>query len=151
MKKGSDLLFEEYEDLYKLTGKTVDEHIEFYKKKNLLSEKDLFAIWKKLSQQAEHFDEKDWTVNWHNWHKNLHGFEKHKFEAKFLIQNYLTDILEELVSRLIQNYEKYVKIVDASEKSPKVIDEDLSSLIITEIKRQVKQEFANQKLKTKKK
>ena len=53
MNKNANLIFEEYEDLYKLTGKTVDEHIEFYKKKESLSEENLFTIWKKLSQQAE--------------------------------------------------------------------------------------------------
>jgi len=150
VKNSFDLIFEESEDLYKLTRKTVDEHIDFYKKKESLSEKDLFAIWRKLSQQAEHFDEKDWTENWYNWHKNFHAFEKHKLEAKFLIQNYLTDVLEELISRLIQNFEKYVKITDEPKKSPQMLDANLSNFIITEIKRRIKQEFANQKHKTKK-
>src|SRR5690242_13467927 len=105
------MMFEEYKDLHELTRKTVDENIEFYKKKKSLSTEDLFIIWKKLSQQAENFDKKDWAVNWNNWSKNFHAFEKHKFEAKFLIQNYLTNVLEELVGRLIEKFENHVKLV----------------------------------------
>lgn len=43
-------MFDEYEDdLYKLTAKTADDHIEFYKKKKSISETELLTIWKKLS------------------------------------------------------------------------------------------------------
>ena len=150
MTKSSDLIFEEYPDLYKLTSKTVDDNIEFYKKKESLSEKDLFTIWRKLSKQSEHFDEKDWTTNWHNWHKNIHSFEKHKMEAKFLIQHFMNDVLKELVARLIHNLEKYVSMKEERRKSPQTLDNDLSRLIKTEVKRQIKQELANQKQKSKK-
>jgi hypothetical protein len=44
-------MFEEYKDLYKLTSKTVDDHIEFYKKKESLPMGNLFDLWRKLSQQ----------------------------------------------------------------------------------------------------
>ena len=145
MSKNSHLIFQEYPDLYKLTGKTVDDNIEFYKKKESLSEKDLFIIWRKLSKQSEHFDEKDWTTNWHNWHKNIHSFEKHKMEAKFLIQHFMNDVLEELVARLIHNLEKYVSMKEEPKKLPQALDTDLSRLIRTEVKRQIKQELANQK------
>jgi hypothetical protein len=151
MKNSNDLMFEEYKDLYELTRKTVDDHIEFYKKKKSLPVEDLLAIWKKLSQQAANFDEKDWTVNWHNWGKNLHAFEKHKFEAKFLIQNYLTNVLEELVNRLVEKFQKHVKLVAESTKSPQEIPDDkISHMVRNEVKLQVKEELANQKRKTKK-
>lgn len=144
-------MFEEYQDLYELTRKTADDHIEFYKKKETLSEGDLFAIWKKLSQQASSFDEKDWTVNWYNWHKNIQGFERHKYEAKFLIQHYLTDVLEELISRIFEKYGKYVEMIDARAKpSQEISPGNLSSLIREEVRRQVKEELASQKRKTKK-
>lgn len=146
----SDIIFQEYPDLYKLTAKTVDDNIEFYKKKESLSVEDLFAIWRKLSKQSEHFDEKDWTVNWHNWHKNFHAFEKHQMEAKFLIQHFMNDVLEELVARLIHNLEKYVSMTEERKKSVPAQDAVLSHLIRTEIKRQIKQEFANQRQKSKK-
>ena len=149
MNKNVDLIFEEYEDLYKLTGKTADEHIEFYKKKESMSEEDLFTVWKKLSQQTENFDKRNWTENWHNWHKNLHAFEKHQFETKFLIQHYLTDVLEELISRLVQKYEKSVK---SSERNANLLPHtELSQIIKKEVRRQIKQELSNQKQKTKKK
>lgn len=145
-------MFEEYKDLYELTRKTVDDHIEFYKKKESVSVEDLFSIWRKLSQQATNFDEKNWTENWHNWDKNFHAFEKHKFEAKFLIQHYLTDVLEELISRLVEKYEKHVKLLDEKMKQPQEIPDDgFSHLIRREVKRQVKEELANRKRKTKKK
>lgn len=150
MSKNSDLIFQEYPDLYKLTGKTVDDNIEFYKKKESLSEKDLFDLWKKLSEQSKHFDEKDWTANWHNWHKNIHAFEKHKMEAKFLIQHFMNDVLEELVARLIHNLEKYVNMTEERKKSVPAQDTDISRLIRTEVKRQIKQELSNQKQKSKK-
>lgn len=151
MKKSNDSIFEEYKDLYELTGKTADDHIEFYKKKETLSDKDLFTIWKKLSEQATNFDERDWTDNWHNWDKNYNAFEKHKFEAKFLIQHYLTDVLEELLSRVVEKYGKYVKLVNERKNSPQELDGQLSHLIKREVKRQVKHELANLKRRTKKK
>lgn len=142
-------MFEEYKDLYELTRKTVDKNIEFYKKGKSMPEGDLFAIWRKLSQQAANFDKRDWTTNWHNWHKNFNAFEKHKFEARFLIQNYLTDVLEELISRLVEKYENYVKLVDEKPKpSQEIPDNELSSMIRKEVKRQIQKELANQKQKT---
>ncbi|MGI0086795.1 MAG: hypothetical protein ACREBI_02395 [Nitrosotalea sp.] len=143
-------MFEEYKDLYELTRKTVDEHIEFYKKKESLPVEDLFTVWKKLSQQAANFDKKDWTENWHNWHKNLHAFEKHKFEARFLIQNYLTDVLEELIGRIMRILEKYLESEDRRKLPEETPESRLSDLIRQEVKRQVKEELANQKRKPKK-
>ena len=144
-------MFDECKDLYELTRKTVDDHIEFYKKKEILSVEDLFVIWRKLSQHAASFDEKDWTANWDNWHKNFHAFEKHKFEAKFLIQHYLTDALEELIGRLVEMYEKHVKLVEERPKLPREFPGgELSRLIRREVKRQVKEELATQKRKTRK-
>lgn len=151
MSKNNESVFEEYKDLYELTRKTVDDHIDFYKKKESLSEGDLFALWKKLSHEASNFDKNDWTENWYNWHKNFHAFEKHKFEAKFLIQHYLTDVLEEMITRLVEQYSEHVKLVVEKEKHPQEItDNKLSSLIRDEVKRQVKEELASQKRKTKK-
>lgn len=149
MSKTKDSIFEEYEDLYKLTSKTVDAHIEFYKKKETISEKELFSIWSKLSDQAENFDKKDWTENWHNWHKNFHAFEKHQFEARYLIENFLTDVLEELISRLIHKYEESVKLMQENTKQSS--DAELSQLIKKEIRSQIKQELSNKKRKAKKK
>lgn len=149
MNKDKDSIFEEYEDLYKLTSKTVDKHIEFYKKKETISEGELFTIWKKLSQQTENFDKRNWTENWYNWHKNLQAFEKHKFEAKFLIQHYLTDVLEELIVRLVQKFEKSVELIDNNKKQS--TDVELSEMIKREIKYQIKLELSKQKRKTKKK
>ncbi|MGY5151959.1 MAG: hypothetical protein ACW9XA_06790 [Candidatus Nitrosopumilus sp. bin_6a] len=147
MSKNKDSVFEEYEDLYKLTAKTADDHIEFYKKKEAIPEETLFDIWKKLSQQSENFDKRDWTENWHNWHKNLQGFERHQFEARFLIQHYLTDVLEELIDRLVQRFEKSIRLSERiTEPSPKT---ELSELIKKEVKRQVKQELSKQKIKKK--
>lgn len=144
-------MFEEYKDLYKLTSKTVDDHIEFYKKRESIPMDDLFDLWRKLSQQAENFDKRDWRENWHNWHKNIHAFESHKFEAKYLIQGFLTDVLKELLERVITKYEKHVKSMDGKIKLPqKIPDDELSSLIRREVKRQIKEELANQKRKTKK-
>jgi len=148
-KEKSDPIFDEYTDLYKLTSKTVDDNIEFYGKKNTLSEQDLFNIWKNLSQQVKNFDKKDWTENWH---KNLHAFEKHKFEAKFLIHHYLVDVLEELINRLVNRYERYVKLADElSGQRLGVPEDNLSHLIRDEIRRQLKLELANIRRKTKKK
>ena len=39
----SEGIFEEYEDLYKLTAKTADDHIEFYKKKKSIPETEFIA------------------------------------------------------------------------------------------------------------
>ncbi len=110
MQKDNDT-FENYKDLYELTRKTVDEHIEFYKNKESLSKSELFEIWRKLSLQSENFDKRNWTENWHNWDKNFNAFEKHKFEAKFLIQHYLTDVLEELIAKSIKNLESTTELV----------------------------------------
>jgi len=143
-------MFEEYKDLYELTRKTVDDHIEFYKKKESLSSTELFAIWKKLSQQAKDFDDHDWSANWTNWHKNLQGFERHKFEAKFLIQNYLTHVLEELITRIMTIFEKYLESADKKKQSKEIPDNKLSDLIRQEVKQQVKEELTNRKRKTKK-
>jgi len=149
MKKSNDSVFDEYKDLYKLTSKTADDNIEFYKTKESLSESDLFAIWRKLSNQAASFDKRDWTENWYNWHKNYHAFEKHKLEAKFLIQHYLADVLAELVGRLVKKCEQFAMIAEERKKLPKELDDDLSSLVRREVKKLVKEEL--EKRKTKKK
>lgn len=151
MEKTDDSIFKEYEDLYKLTKKTADDHIEFYKYKESHSYDELFTIWKKLSQQAEHFSDRDWTENWHNWEKNYHAFEKHQLEARFLIQDYLTDVLEELIKRLIRTSEEYAKLVKKEEMSPQLSNKEISDLIRTEVKRTVKQELKNQKQRKSKK
>jgi len=145
MNKNADIIFEEYEDLYKLTKKTVDEHIEFYKKKESIPIQDLFAIWKKLSQQAENFDKRLWIENWHNWDKNMQAFERHKFEAKFLIQHYLTDVLEELASKLLTKYEESLRKAERTERPS--LTEDISLLVKKEVKRQIQQELKKKKKK----
>lgn len=142
-------MFEEYKDLYKLTSKTVDDHIEFYKTNESLSRGDLFNLWRKLSGQAENFDKKDWSESWNPNNKNFHAFESHKFQAKYLIQGFLTHVLEELIRRLINDYTKCVELTK-SLKPAQINDNNLSELIRSEVKRQVKEEFANQKRKTKK-
>ena len=139
-------IFENYKDLYELTKKTVDEHIEFYKNKESLSKSELFEIWRKLSGQSENFDKRDWTENWHNWDKNLHAFEKHKFEARFLIQHYLTDVLEELIAKLIKNLESTTELVQKKTQHQNSTD-DLSELIKQEVKRQLASELAKKKRK----
>jgi len=142
-------MFEEYKDLFQFTSKTADDHIEFYKKKESLPVSDLFAIWKKLSQQADNFNDHDWTVGWTNFHKNFQGYERHKMEAKFLIQNYLTDVLEELISRIMKMFGKYIDQAE-SKKLPEETHVGLSDLIKQEVKRQVKEEITNGKWKAKK-
>lgn len=137
-------IFESYKDLYELTSKTADEHIEFYKKKESIQITDLFDIWKKLSNQAEHFNKYDWTQNWHNWHKNIQAFEGHKYEAKFLIQNYLTEILETLVIRLVREFSDLAKMKEKTES----VDDDISELIKREVRRQIKLELSKQKKKS---
>ena len=143
MTKNADIIFEEYADLFKLTNKTADAHIEFYKKKKSISMEDLFEIWKKLSLQAANFDKRQWIENWPNWHKNLQGFERHKFEAKFLIQHYLTDVLEELVGRTVTKYEESSIKVEKTVKP--YLTEDISDLVKKEVKRVVKQELKKKK------
>ena len=147
MPKDEDI-FENYKDLYELTKKTVDEHIEFYKNKESLSKSDLFEIWRKLSKQAENFDKRNWTENWHNWHKNIQAFEGHKYEAKFLIQHYLTDVLEELIAKLIKNLESTTELVQEKTQHQNPPD-NLSELIKQEVKRQLTLELAKQKRKSK--
>ena len=139
-------VFENYKDLYDLTKKTVDEHIEFYKNKESLSITELFGIWKKLSQQAENFDKRNWTENWHNWDKNFHAFEKHKLEGKFMIQHYLTDVLEELISKLIKNFENTILLIN-EKKKPQNETNAISELIRQEVKRQIKSELTKKKRK----
>jgi hypothetical protein len=146
MQKDNDT-FENYKDLYELTRKTVDEHIEFYKNKESLSKSELFEIWRKLSRQSENFDKRNWTENWHNWDKHFHAFEKHKFEARFLIQHYLTDVLEELIAKLIKNLENTVELVQ--KKTQHQPTDNLSELIKQEVKRQLASELAKQKRKSK--
>lgn len=143
-------MFEEYKDLYKLTSKTVDDHIEFYKTTASLSEESLFDLWKKLSDQAENFDKRNWMESWNPNNKNFHAFESHKFEAKFLIQNFLTDVLEELIHRLAEKFEKCVKLIENEAKSSQITDRNLSVFIRNEVKQQIKKELANQNRKTKK-
>ena len=67
-------------------------------------------------------------------------------ESKFLIQNYLTDVLEELISRIMKMFGKYVD-QDESKKPSIETHDGLSDLIKQEVKRQVKEEIANGKLK----
>jgi len=143
-------MFEEYKDLYKLTSKTVDDHIEFYKKKESLPMGELFNLWKKLSQQAENFDKRNWFESWNPNNKNFHAFESHKFEAKYLIQGFLTHVLEELIRRLVDDYTKCIELTK-SLKPAQINDSNLSELIRNEVKRQVREELAKQKQKTKKK
>jgi len=139
--KNADTIFEEYADLYKLTAKTADEHIAFYKKKESLSMEYLFDVWHKLSLQALYFDDRLWIENWHNWAKNMQAFEGHKFEAKFLIQHYLTDVLDELVSRLITEYVKpaLLKVKKSANK------DEISELVKDEVTRQVKEALKKKK------
>lgn len=137
-------MFEEYKDLYKLTSKTVDDHIEFYKTKNSLSMQDLFNLWKKLADQAENFDKKDWFVTWNPKNKNIHAFDSRRFEAKYLIQGFLTIVLEELIRRLVNDYTDCMKLVK-SQKPSQISDNNLSKWIRNEVKRQIKEELANQK------
>ncbi|MFY9301286.1 MAG: hypothetical protein WAO91_08875 [Candidatus Nitrosotenuis sp.] len=138
-------IFVNYKSLYDLTSKTADAHIEFYKNKETIPVNSLFDIWKELSNQAENFDKHDWTQNWHNWHKNIQAFEGHKYEAKFLIQNYLTDVLKELITRLIKKFET---MPETRVKHQPI--GNLSDLIKQEVKRQISLELAKQKRKTKK-
>lgn len=134
-------IFENCKDLNALTNKTADEHIAFYKNKENLTENELFGIWKRLSRQAENFDKMDWTENWHNWSKNMPAFIGNKYEAKFLIQNYLTDVLEELVTRLVRDFKDATKLVQKTEQRSDYAN-NLSGLIKQEIKRQVKLELS---------
>lgn len=143
-------MFEEYKDLYKLTSKTVDDHIEFYKKKETLPIGDLFDLWRKLSGQAENFDKRGWFESWNPNNKNFHAFESHKFEAKYLIQCFLTAVLEELIRRVVKDYAESIELAK-SLKPVQISDNNLSDLIRNEVKRQVKEELGNQKRKTKKK
>jgi len=140
-------VFEKYKDLYELTKKTVDEHIDFYRMKDSLSIIELFEIWKKLSRQSEKFDKKDWTENWYNWHKNMHAFEKPKYEAKFLIQHYLTDVLEELIAKLIKKFENSLNPSDERIKNQKNESADLVELIKHEVRHQITLGLAKQKRK----
>jgi len=142
-------MFEEYKDLYSLTSKTVDDHIEFYKTRKSLSMTDLFNLWKKLSNQAENFDKKDWFETWNPKNKNFHAFDSHRFEAKYLIQGFLTVVLEELIHRLVDDYTKCIELAK-NQKPTQVYDGSITDLIRNEVKRQVREELANQKRKTKK-
>ena len=69
-KNNTVTIFDEYEDLYKLTNKIVDEHIEFYKIKDSKSIDELFKLWRRLSFMADNFDKRQWTENWHDWYNN---------------------------------------------------------------------------------
>jgi len=145
-------IFDEYEDLYKLTSKIADEHIEFYKTKDSKSTDELFKLWRRLSAMADNFDKRQWTENWHNWHKNYQGFERHKLEGKFLIQHFLTGVLEELLSKTIHNFSEGIEAyANKAERKKPVQNESLVKLIKNEVQRQVKLELASQKKKPKKK
>ena len=145
MDKNADIIFEEYADLFKLTNKTADAHIEFYKNKKSIPMDDLFALWKKLSLQADNFDKRQWFENWPDWHKNWQGFEGHKHEAKFLIQHYRTDGLEELVSKLITKYEESLRTIEKKRTEKPPLTEDISQLVKKEVRRLVKQELNKKK------
>lgn len=133
-------VFTNFQSLNELTTKTTDDHIAFYKNKQNLSISDLFDLWKKLSCQAETFDKHDWTQNWKNWHKNMPGFIGHKYEAKFLIQWYLSDVLEELITKLIRDFAD----LEETEKTGSKND-DISEMIKREVKHQIKVELSKQK------
>lgn len=153
MKEKSNIIsiFDEYEDLYKLTSNIADEHIEFYKTKNSKSTDELFKLWRRLSAMADNFDKRQWTENWHNWHKNYQGFERHKLEGKFLIQHFLTDVLEELLAKTIHNFSEGIEAYASKVEREKPTQNDsLSELIKNEVKRQITLELANQKKKPKK-
>lgn len=141
-------VFENYKDLNDLTKKTADEHIEFYKNKESLSITELFEVWKKLSKQAENFDERNWTENWHNWEKHYHAFEKHKLEGKYMIQHYLTNVLEELIAKLIKNFESDISMIKEKTKPQKETN-DISELIRQEVKHQIKLQLNKKKRKSK--
>lgn len=133
-------VFANYQSLYEFTSKIADEHIEFYKNKQSISMNELFDLWKKLSKQAESFDKHDWTQNWRNWHKNMPGFIGHKYEAKFLIQWYLTDVLETLVTKLVRDFE-----LNESRGQPESQKDNVSEQIKQEIRRQIMMELSKQK------
>lgn len=141
-----DDIFADYKSLYDLTSKTADAHIEFYKNKETIPITNLFELWKKLSNQAENFNKHDWTQNWHNWHKNIQAFEGHKYEAKFLIQNYLTEVLETLVVKLVREFSDLAK----TREKPESPTQDISELIKQEVRRQIHLESSKQKRKSKK-
>jgi len=136
-----DDIFANYKSLYELTSKTADDHIAFYKNKQTIPMSELFDLWKKLTNQAERFDEHDWTQTWHNWHKNIQAFEGHKYEAKFLIQHFLTDVLETLVIRLVREFSDLAK----TREKPEPRNEDISEMIRQEVKHQIKLELTRQK------
>ncbi len=138
-------IFDEYEDLYKLTNKIVDEHIEFYKNKDAKSTDELFKLWRRLSFMANNFDKRQWTENWHNWYNNCQGFERHKLEGKFLIQHFLTDVLDELLSKIIRSISEGVEADASKAKQKKPVQNDsLVELIKNEVKQQIKQELETQ-------
>lgn len=143
-----DDIFANYKSLYELTSKTADNHIAFYRNKETQSINDLFDIWKKLSDQAENFDKHDWTQNWHNWNKNFQAFQGHKYEAKFLIQWYLTEVLEELIKKLMKYYGDSIASIQENKKHQKNTSDDISELIKQEVKRQIKLELSKQKKKS---
>jgi hypothetical protein len=62
-----------------------------------------------------------------------------------MILHFLTEVLEELIGRLIRRYEILTKELDTRVKPPKEIDEDLSQWIKGEVQKQIKQELAKQK------
>lgn len=139
MQENSTDVFSECKSLFELTNKTADDHIAFYKNKQTMSTSELFDIWKNLSNQAETFDKHDWTQNWINWHKNMPGFIGHKYEAKFLIQWFLTDVLETLVSRLVRDY------ADLTKQKTEPESEGIPELIRQEIRRQIRLELSKNK------
>lgn len=153
MDRKKDPVFEPYEDLYKLTNKIADQHIEFYKTRKTKTDEDLWEIYKKLSVQSEKFEDMDWTDKWHNWSKNFQAFEKHCMEARFLIENYLRDVLEEMLIRRTDQYkellDKYEYALHTIPSQPKP-DEDLFKMIKKEIKKAVKEEIKAKKRKSKK-
>ena len=135
-------VFESYEDLYNLTNKTADEHIQFFTTRKTKIDEDLWEIYNKLSEQSKRFENIDWTNNWINWSKNLHAFEKHCMEAKFLIENYLREVLEELLIRQMNQYKKLLeKYESTSHSTPPKYDEVLFKMLKKEIKKSVKEEL----------
>jgi len=145
MDRKKDPVFEPYEDLYKLTNKTADEHIEFYKTRKAKTDENLWEIYSKLSVQSKKFENIDWIDKWHNWSKNINGFEKHCMEAKFLIENYLRDVLEEILIRNIDLYKELLDKYESASHIPSQSNEGLSGMIKKEIRKAVKEELVKKR------
>lgn len=138
-------------ELFKVIEKTLDESIKFRKHKDSFSNDDLFSIWRRLSSQSIFFDFIEWNEAW-QWRENLSEFERHKFRGKYLIQDYLTEVLDELVKRLVNTFKESIKILrQEAAQAGRNHREDLSVLVRKEVRRQLKQELTKQNRKKMKK